>query len=75
MLLDNGADVHGGGESPLQNAAGHGHPETVALLIGRGADAWSQAAMWWATMYRHNAVVALLMERRGGGTVVIYFSD
>jgi len=44
-----------------------GHAETVAFLLDRGADAWSELAMRYAREERHDAVVALLLARRGGG--------
>ena len=64
-----GADVH---FSDLRGdalcwAAHNGHAETVAFLMDRGADAWSEQAMRYATEERHDAVVALLLARRGGG--------
>jgi len=68
LLLDRGADIHhsNGGDS-LYWAARRGHLETVAFLIDRGADAWSEQAMRYATEHHRDAVVALLLARRGGG--------
>jgi len=40
----------------------------VALLLNRGADAWSEVAMQEATRNHHDAVVVLLLAQRGGGT-------
>jgi ankyrin repeat protein len=45
----------------------NGHLETVAFLLDRGADVWSERALHNATVYQHDAVVALLLARRGGG--------
>ena len=64
LLLDHGADVHYNEEMPLRWAASRGHLQTVALLLDRGADAWSERAMQGATNRHHDAVVALLLERR-----------
>jgi len=41
----------------------------VAILLKRDADAWSEAALRYATKGHHDAVVALLLARRGGGAV------
>jgi len=49
---------------PLFFAAWNGRLQTVALLLDRGADAWSERAMHWATNEHHDEVVALLLERR-----------
>jgi len=69
LLLDRGADIHHRGQmnDALCCAAWQGHPETVAFLLDRGADAWSERALAYATENQHDAVVALLLERRGGG--------
>ena len=48
-------------------AALSGHLETVAYLLDRGADAWSENAMRSAMRNHHDAVVALLLARRRGG--------
>ncbi|KAJ3046536.1 hypothetical protein HK097_000771 [Rhizophlyctis rosea] len=52
MLLKAGADVHAVGETPLFNAAGAGHFDTVLVLLENGADltarnynAYNRA--WW----------------------------
>jgi len=41
--------------------------ETVAFLVDHGANAWSVAAMRFATAGRHDAVVALLLAQHQGG--------
>jgi ankyrin repeat protein len=64
LTLDHGADVHYDEDSSLCYAAANGHLQTVTLLLDRGADAWSERAMLRATNNRHDAVVALLLERR-----------
>ena len=63
-MLDHGADVHYEEDVPLCTAAMNGHLQTVALLLDRGADAWSETAMQWAMNNHRNAAVALLLERR-----------
>ena len=69
LLLGRGADIHhsGGFGETLCWAASHGHLETVAFLLDRGSDAWSEQAMRYATEERHDAVVALLLARRRVG--------
>jgi ankyrin repeat protein len=64
LLLDHGANVHWWLDGPLRVAAWRGHLQTAALLLDRGASAWSDLAMQSATRNRHDAVVALLLERR-----------
>ena len=65
LLLDHGADVHHSEDRPLRYAARHGHLQTVTLLLeDRGANAWSERAMLYATERHHDAIVALLLERR-----------
>ena len=64
LMLDHGADVHYLEDLPLRWAAQNGRLQTVALLLDRGADAWSERAMHRATVNHRDAVVALLLERR-----------
>ena len=49
-------------------AARNGHLETVTFLLDRGTDAWSEQAMQLTTDCLHDAVIALLLARRGGGS-------
>ena len=64
-MLDHGADVNDLWDLPLCTAAFYGRLQTVALLLDRGADAWSRRAMQGATDDHHrDAIVALLLERR-----------
>ena len=63
-MLDHGADIRYDEDLSLLYAAQNGHLQTVALLLVRGADAWAERAMQWATPNRHDAVVALLLEQR-----------
>jgi ankyrin repeat protein len=69
LMLDRGADINSRpyGVDALCSAAQHGHLETVALLLDRGADAGSAQALQLATEHGQDAVVALLLARRGGG--------
>jgi len=67
LLLDRGADIHHDGEDVLRVAAFYGHLETVTFLLDRGADAWSEKALMWANTRHYDAIVALLLARRGGG--------
>jgi len=67
LMLERGADIHYGEDVALCAAAGQGHLETVAFLLDQGADAWSERALQIATDAHHDAVVALLLARRGGG--------
>jgi len=69
LLLDRGADIHFQIDGPdaLSWAARQGHPEMVAFLLDRGADAWSEQVMRHATDLHHDAVIALLLARRAGG--------
>ena len=65
LVLGHGADVHYLEDFPLCYAARNGHLQTVTtLLLDRGADAWSEDAMEWDTEMHHDAVAALLLERR-----------
>lgn len=41
--------------------------ETVAVLLDRGADAWSERALQYARDGHHGLVITLLLARRGGG--------
>ena len=68
LLLDRGADIHyhDGFFDTLSKASIRGQVETVAFLLDRGADAWSEQAVRYATMRHHDAVVALLLARRKG---------
>jgi len=72
LMLDRGADINSRpyGIDALCSAAQHGHRETVALLLVRGADAWSEDALQRATDGHHHEVVALLLARRGGGAAL-----
>jgi len=67
LLLERGSYIHYGLDAALYLAAQEGHLETVAFLLDRGADAWSEAAMQYATDNHHEAVVALLLARRANG--------
>jgi len=65
LLLERGADVRFGNDSAVAQAARYGRLETVAFLLDHGADAWSADALRLATEHKYEAVVALLMARRG----------
>jgi hypothetical protein len=63
LLLEHGADIHNSGDAALCLAAKFGHLETVAFLLDRGTDAWSERAMQLATAHHYGLVVALLPAR------------
>jgi len=70
LLLDRGADIHYNSVfvgDALCCAALNGHLETVAILLDRGAGAWSERPLECATDNQHDVVIALLLARRGGG--------
>jgi len=64
LLLERGADIHDGEDLALRAAALHGQLETVAFLLDRGADAWSEQALENAANGHHDAIVALMLEGR-----------
>jgi hypothetical protein len=45
LLLERGLYIHYGQDAALYFAAQFGHLETVAFLLDRGANAWSERAM------------------------------
>ena len=76
--LDKGADVNAKfryGATALFKAAERGHTEVAKILLDRGADVtvkdtfYGATAMSWALDNKHYGIVALLLEKAGGGEV------
>ena len=67
LLIDRGVDVNGapdGNKTALAGAAMNGRLETARFLMDRGADVWDELALQYARNQGHEAVVALIRERR-----------
>ena len=68
LLLDRGADIHAWNDQALYWAAWNGHPETVKLLLDRGAKFMlNDNALYSAAKYGHTETVKLLLDR--GATI------
>lgn len=72
LLIDHGADIHSistRGHTVLYCAGGHGHLETVKLLLAEGAD--GMALMQWLAQYpddpRFTPIMNALREHEANG--------
>ena len=65
-LIESGAEINSGDETPLMTAAENGHVDCVKLLIRAGADldieGKNGTALWWAAFQGHVECVNLLIQ-------------